>query len=50
MKKSKFGPGQIAGISKEFEGGKSSEEVPREHGVSMAGLYQWEQQYGSMAV
>ena len=48
MKKSTFTPQQIAGILKEFDGGKSAEELHREHGVSRASLYKWRQRYGGM--
>lgn len=48
MKKSKFSPTQIAAILKEFEGGKSAEEIYREHGVSKASLYKWRGRYGGM--
>ena len=48
MKKSTFTPTQIAGILKEFEGGKSAEQITREHGVSKASLYKWRQRYGGM--
>lgn len=48
MKKSRFTPTQIAGILKEFEGGKSVEELSRAHGVSRATFYQWRQRYGGM--
>jgi putative transposase len=48
MKKSTFSPAQIAGILKEFENGKSAEEITREHGVSKASLYKWRQRYGGM--
>ncbi len=48
MKKSTFSPAQIAGILKEFEGGKSAEDITREHGVSRASLYKWRQRYGGM--
>jgi hypothetical protein len=34
MKKSRFSPRQIAGILKEFELGKSVEELSMEHGIS----------------
>ena len=50
MKKSTFSPAQIAGILKEFEGGKSAEEINREHGVSKAALYKWRQRYGGLDV
>jgi len=48
MKKSQFTPTQIAGILKEFDNGKSAEEINREHGVSKASLYKWRQRYGGM--
>jgi len=48
MKKSQFSPAQIAGILKEFDNGKSAEEISREHGVSRASLYKWWQRYGGM--
>ena len=48
MKKSTFTPAQIAGILKEFDGGKSAEEITRQHGVSRAALYKWRQRYGGM--
>lgn len=43
MKKSTFSPVQIAGILKEFDNGKSPEEITRDHGVSRASLYKWRQ-------
>jgi putative transposase len=43
MKKSQFTPTQIAGILKEFDGGKTAEQISREHGVSKASLYKWRQ-------
>lgn len=48
MKKSTFTPVQIAGILKEFDGGKSAEEISRQHGLSRAALYKWRQRYGGM--
>ncbi len=48
MKKSTFSPNQIAGILKEFDNGKSVEELTREYGVSRASLYKWRQRYGGM--
>lgn len=48
MKKSTFSPAQIAGILKEFDNGKSAEEINREHGVSKASLCKWRQRYGGM--
>ena len=48
MRKSKFNPTQIAGILKEFDNGKSAEEIQREYGVSKASLYKWRERYGGM--
>jgi putative transposase len=48
MKKSKFTPTQIAGILKEFDNGKTAEEINREYGISKAALYKWRQRYGGM--
>ena len=48
MKKSRFNPRQSAGILKEFDGGKSADEITRDHGVSKASLYKWRQLYGGM--
>jgi putative transposase len=48
MKKSQFSPTQIAGILKEFDNGKTAEQITREHGVSKASLYKWRQRYGGM--
>jgi putative transposase len=48
MKKSKFSPSQIAQILKEFDGGKSVEEISREHGINRATFYSWRKRYGGM--
>jgi putative transposase len=48
MKKSQFSATQIANILKEFDNGKTAEEINREHGVSKASLYKWRQRYGGM--
>lgn len=48
MKKSKFTPTQIASILKEFDNGKTAEEITRDHGISKASLYKWRQRYGGM--
>lgn len=48
MKKSKFTSMRIASILKEFDLGKSVEEISREHGVSRATFYKWRQRYGGM--
>jgi putative transposase len=39
---------RIASILKEFDLGKSVEEISREHGVSRATFYKWRQRYGGM--
>ncbi|MBK7884737.1 MAG: transposase [Chitinophagaceae bacterium] len=38
----------MAGILKDFDNGKSAEEITRDHGVSKASLYKWRQRYGGM--
>jgi len=38
IKRSKFSPTQIAGILKEFDNGKSAEEINRVYGISKASL------------
>jgi putative transposase len=48
MKKKRFSPEQIATILKEFDNGKSVEEITRTHGVSKAAFYKWRQRYGGM--
>ena len=48
MKRSTFSPSQIAGILKEFDNGKSVDELTRSYGVSRACLYKWRQRYGGM--
>lgn len=48
MKKKRFTPQQIAGILKEYDQGKTVEELTRDHGVSRASFYKWRQRYGGM--
>lgn len=48
MKKSKFTPEQTARILKEFDQGKTIEQITREHGVSRAAFYKWRQRYGGL--
>jgi putative transposase len=48
MKKGKFNTDQIAKILKEFELGKSVDDISREHGVSRACFYKWRQRYSGM--
>lgn len=49
MRKSKFTPTQIAKILKEFDNGKSVEEISRDHGVSTATFYKWRSRYAGMS-
>lgn len=44
----KFTSTQIAKILKEFDDGKSVQDIIREHGVSKASFYKWRQRYGGM--
>ena len=48
MRKSKFSPQQISKILKEFDNGKSVDQISREHGVSVAAFYKWRSKYGGM--
>ena len=48
MRKSKYTSSQIAGILKDFDLGKSVDEIIREHGISRATIYKWRQRYGGM--
>jgi putative transposase len=48
MKKSKFSASQIAQILRAFEGGKSVEELMRDHGISRPTFYNWRKKYGGM--
>jgi putative transposase len=48
MKRSKFSPTQITHILKEFEKGKTVEQLCRENGMSRAAFYKWRKRYGGM--
>jgi len=48
MRKSKFSPIQIAKILKEFDNGKSVDQISREHGVSTAAFYKWRSRFAGM--
>lgn len=48
MKKKRFTPQQISKVLKEYENGKSVEELTKEYGVSRASFYKWRQRYGGM--
>ena len=49
MRKSKFSPEKIAKILKDFDQGKSAQEVSREHGISTATFYKWRERYAGMS-
>lgn len=49
MRKSKFSPQQIAKILKDFDNGKSVEEISREYGVSVSAFYKWRSKYAGMS-
>ena len=48
MRTSKFLPQQIAKILKEFDTGKSVDQISRDHGVSSATFYKWRSKYAGM--
>ena len=48
MRRSKFSPQQIAKILKEFDNGKSVDEISREHVVSSATFYNWRSKFAGM--
>jgi len=48
MKNTRFTETQIVSILKQQEGGRTTKEVAREHGVSEATIYNWKSKYGGM--
>lgn len=48
MKKKRFTPQQISNVLKEYENGKSVEELTKEYGIGRATFYKWRQRYGGM--
>ena len=48
MKKSKFSEVQIVKILKEYDAGKQTKDLCREHGISAPTFYSWKQKYGGM--
>lgn len=48
MKKKQFSSSEISKILKEFDQGKTVEELTRTYGVSKAAFYKWRQRYGGM--
>ena len=48
MRKSKFSESQIIKGLKEYEGGRSSEDICREMGINRATFYSWKKKYSGM--
>jgi putative transposase len=48
MKKKQFSAPEISKILKEFDQGKSVDELTRVYGVSRATFYKWRQRYGGL--
>ena len=48
--KQRFSEEQIIGILKQQEGGKTTAEVCREHGISQNTFYKWKSKFGGMNV
>lgn len=48
MKKSRFTETQIVKALKEYEGGRSTEDICREMGINKATFYNWKKKYGGM--
>jgi putative transposase len=48
MKKTRFTETQIVSILKQQEGGRTTKEICREHGISDATFYNWKSKYGGM--
>jgi len=49
MKKKIFTESQILSILKQYEGGRTAEDLSREHGISRATLYNWKKRYSGMS-
>jgi putative transposase len=50
MKKSKFTESQIVSMLKEYDNGKSTEQICRDAGISKQTFYKWKSKYSGMEV
>ena len=50
MKRSRFSEEQVIATLKQHEGGVSTADVCREHGISSATFYKWKAKFGGMEV
>ena len=50
MKRSRFSEAQVIAILKQHDGGVSTADVCREHGISSATFYKWKAKFGGMDV
>jgi putative transposase len=48
MKMTRFTETQILKILKEFDSGRETKDLCREHGISRATFYNWKKRYGGM--
>jgi putative transposase len=48
MKMKKYSESQIVRILKEYDAGKQTRDICREHGISKATFYNWKKKYGGM--
>jgi putative transposase len=48
MKKKNFTESQIISILKQYESGRTAEDLCREHSISRATLYNWKKKYSGM--
>jgi len=48
MKKSRFNESQIVKILKEYDSGRDTQTLCREHGIAKATFYYWRKKYGGM--
>lgn len=48
MKKTRFNENQILQILKEYEAGKTANDLSRQHGVSTSTIHNWQNKYSGM--